>query len=115
VTVRDAVNQDVLVGANGEYVVGEEVGRVLAGAVVELVECDDEGTMTIGLPFHLPDDSVSAAASVCAVSVATGDRGVNAYQSAFPLHRHPCLSSNETLFFYGFIDSEKPMMGVCAT
>jgi hypothetical protein len=54
VTVRDAVNQEVLVDADGEYVVGEEVGRVLAGAVVELVECDDEGTMTIGLPSSSP-------------------------------------------------------------
>jgi hypothetical protein len=98
--VRDAINQEVLVGANGENVVGEEVGRVLAGAVVELVECDDEGTMMIGLPLHLPDDSVSAAASVCAVSAATGDRGVNAHQSALSLHRPLCLFSNETLFLW---------------
>jgi hypothetical protein len=88
----------VLVGANGEYVVGEEVGRVLVGAVVEVVECDDEGTMMIGLSLHLSGDSVSAAASVCAVSAATGDRGVNTHQSAFSLHCPPCLSSNQTSF-----------------
>jgi hypothetical protein len=78
VTVRDAVNQEVLVGANGEYVVDEEVGRVSVGGVVEFVECDDEGKTTIGLPLHFHDDSVPAAKSVCAVLAATGDRGADA-------------------------------------
>jgi hypothetical protein len=50
VTVRETINQEVLVGANGEDMVSEEVGSVLRGAVVEFVECDDEGTTTIGLP-----------------------------------------------------------------
>jgi polynucleotide 5'-hydroxyl-kinase GRC3/NOL9 len=78
VTIREAIDQVVLVGANGDDVVSDEVGRVLVGAVVGLVECDDDGTTMMGFPLRLPDDSVAAAASPsvsASVLAATGDLG----------------------------------------
>jgi hypothetical protein len=61
---------------------GEEVVRVLVGAVVGLVECDNERTTMMGLPLHLPDDSIAGVASSDSVSAANGDLGgggVDAY------------------------------------
>jgi hypothetical protein len=89
VTVREAINQEVLAGANGEDVVSEEVGRVSVGGVVEFVECNGEGKTTIGLLSNLPDDSVPVTVSISAVSAATGDRCVDVNRPGPELQAEP--------------------------